>query len=228
MFMPFFIGSFPQVYLIQLQSKKCYNVLLDKEAIPIAALEIEFKNLVTAAEYQRLVAAYPFAPAFSQKNYYFDTADQQLRQQHCGLRIRIFARSAEQTLKVPATIKTAAGHELVEITDPLPLAMAESLVHQQKIKVASQVSAALSQRQIDPAQLHCFAQGTTQRRIATLAAGLLTLDQTDYPNGQTDYELELETKHVAQATTFYQDLLTRFQIPQRPVVNKVMRAISQL
>lgn len=194
----------------------------------MTSVEVEFKNLLHQHEFQQIKAAYPFAPSFLQANYYYDTAAHQLHQQHCGLRIRIYQDHAEQTLKVPATITTAAHHELVEITDPLTVGQARALTATQTIATTGQVAAALQERKLPTTTLQIIAQGVTQRRIALLPAGQLTLDQTTYPNGQQDFELELETTEIAVAEPFYHQLLQRFSVPQRPVVNKVMRAISQL
>ena len=88
------------------------------------------------------------------------------------------------------------------------------------------VATALNDRQISLSDLQIFAEATTIRRIAELDVGELTLDQTTYPNGRIDYELELETKQPELAQQFYQTLLQRDQIPQRAVTNKISRAVT--
>ncbi|WP_125604876.1 CYTH domain-containing protein [Lapidilactobacillus bayanensis] len=186
----------------------------------MAELEVELKNLVTADQFAQIQQLFNFAPAFTQTNYYFDTADQQLYQQHSGLRLRIFDAGAEQTLKVPASQNSAVHHNLFEITDPLT----RDVALKKKLLTTGHVAQALSKRQIKLNDLTIFASAITQRRVATLPVGELTLDCTTYPNGQRDYELELETKTPAAAQKFFVDLLRQLQIPQSPVVNKVERA----
>lgn len=188
----------------------------------MATLEIELKNLLTADQFRQIKQQFEFARAFTQTNYYFDTPDQQLYQQHCGLRIRIFNDYAEQTLKVPTAQATANQHELLEITDRLP----QELATKQQLLKTGEVTAALAQRQISLAQLKVFAAATTTRQIATLNVGKLTLDQTNYPNGHQDYELELETTTPREAQEFFVELLQQHQISRAPVINKVARAVQ--
>lgn len=193
----------------------------------MATLEVEFKNLLTVTEYDELRQAYPFGQPFLQQNYYFDTPNRLLQQAHCGMRIRLFVDYAEQTLKVPAPIETAAKHQLYEITDRLTLKQAAQLLDQHQILTTGQSAAALTKYQISPNQLKLIGQGTTKRQIAKLPVGDLTLDRTYYPNDAQDFELELETTDPVQAGTFYQTLLQQHQIPQRPRVNKVARAVQE-
>lgn len=188
----------------------------------MAQVEIEFKNLLTKTEFERLLSSYSFASPFQQTNYYFDTPDQQLKQHHCGLRIRRFADHAEQTLKQPTEKVDPSQHQLIETTDVLTLAQART----KEIQPHGEVAAALKTRGLNVTDLQLFAEATTTRRIASLAEGELTLDQTTYPNGHVDYELELETSQPQLAQTFYQRLLQRFQIPPRKVTNKIQRAVT--
>lgn len=188
----------------------------------MADLEIELKTLITKTEYQQIQNHFEFKEPFSQTNYYFDTPDQQLYQQHCGLRLRIFTDHAEQTLKIPTQKKTPINHQLLEISDRLTLDFAQH----KTLLTTGQVADALAKRQINMNQLQIFATATTLRRIAKLAVGDLILDQTTYPNGSCDYELELETTTPQAAQSFFTDLLQQFQITASPVTNKVARAVQ--
>ena len=193
----------------------------------MATLEVEFKNLLTVTEYDELRQAYPFGQPFLQQNYYFDTPDRLLQQAHCGLRIRLFVDYAEQTLKVPAPVTTPARHQLYEITDRLTLKQAAQLLDQHQILMTDQSILALANYKLDPRRLKLIGQGTTKRQIAKLPVGDLTIDRTSYPNGRQDFELELETSEPIQANNFYRDLLQQHQIPQRPQLNKVARAVKE-
>jgi Uncharacterized protein conserved in bacteria len=66
-------------------------------------LEIEFKSLLGEKDYRRLCDHYQLAEKnfHTQTNVYFDTVDQQLQAQRCGLRIRKYATHGEITLKTP-------------------------------------------------------------------------------------------------------------------------------
>lgn len=189
-----------------------------KRGLPLMSQQIEheFKNLITAAEYSRLQQSYPFAAPFTQTNLYFDTATQQLQHLGWGLRLRLFATDAEQTLKVPA----GQQRRLQEITDRLPLAKAR----QQQFAIPSQVSAALATKHIQLSQLRLIGFAQTKRQQAKLPSGLLVLDQTAYADGLADYEVELEVQQTAAPLTTFQAMLTQHHIPERKVVNKVQRA----
>lgn len=187
-------------------------------------LEIEFKNLLTNTEFQNILQQYPFEPPFIQTNIYFDTPTQTLKQRHMGLRMRLFATSAEQTLKIPAQ---QADHQLIEITDRLTLQQAQQLSQASKILIPSTVSQKLTALNINAVPLIIIGHAKTTRQLAQVPAGLLTLDQTDYPDGAQDYEIELELQsdhHLQESTQFFQELLQQFQIPNRHVVNKVVRS----
>ncbi|MFD0896645.1 CYTH domain-containing protein [Loigolactobacillus binensis] len=181
--------------------------------------EHEFKNLLTMQEYQQLLQTYSFSAPFRQTNLYFDTATQQLRRLGCGLRIRLFKDHAEQTLKIPAS----SDHTLWEITDAVPLALAQQ---QLKIQQPSQISRQLQQYHITVAQLQLIGYAQTLRRQVELSSGLLVLDQTNYADGTQDYEIELEVQAPTTTLTDFSTWLRTQQIAQRPVKNKVARAVQ--
>lgn len=66
-------------------------------------LEIEYKNLLTKTEYDRIMTEFQLnhENPFTQTNYYFDTTDFQLKAHHSALRIRTRPDQsyAEMTLK---------------------------------------------------------------------------------------------------------------------------------
>lgn len=173
--------------------------------------EQEFKTLLSVAQVATLQTHYPFAAPFTQTNRYFDTKDEALRQQGCGLRTRQFADHAEQTLKVPA----GPNRKLLEYTDPIP---GNDLV------AGGQVEAEVVSLGVDFMALRPFAEATTTRQLAPLPAGLLTLDHTRYPDGFSDWEMELEYHDATAAKSLWinlaQQLALTFSAPQ----NKIQRA----
>ena len=64
-------------------------------------LEIEYKSMLTKQEYEIFIAHYQLTDKDFrvQTNIYFDTVDEQLKKQNCGLRIRFVGHQAEYTLK---------------------------------------------------------------------------------------------------------------------------------
>lgn len=182
------------------------------------ALEREFKNPLTQAEFQRILAQYPFKPAFQQSNLYFDTPAGDLKQRRIGLRIRCFDTKGEQTLKISHHDQT---HALTEITDPLTVAQAQA----GQLQANGQVAAYLEKIGLPLNLLQPLGLITTKRRQCVLPIGLFVLDETTFPDQTTDYEIELETqsaKHPITSTAW----LAQLAIPQRPSPNKIQRLLK--
>ncbi|WP_262315550.1 CYTH domain-containing protein [Lacticaseibacillus parakribbianus] len=176
--------------------------------------EQELKALLTPDQAAAIQAAFAFEAPFTQTNLYFDTPDATLAARHLGLRVRRFADRAEQTLKVPA----GPDRRLTEITDPLPQASG--------LTAGGAVEAALAAQGIAWATLVEVATATTTRRLSRQAAGLLTLDQTCYPNQTQDFELELEVQNFAVGKNFFMMLRQRFGLSDRGLTNKITRALQ--
>lgn len=185
--------------------------------------EIEFKTLLTPAEFQAVVAHYQLTKdrQKTQTNYYFDTPKQQLKNQHWGLRIRTYADYGEQTLKVPAT-----DGGLWEITDKLSLQEAATLTKNGTIKAPGQVATKLATIDVAPSDLHPIASLKTARWEFAIPEGLLALDESWY-GSQHDFELELEVKDPLQGKEDFHTLLRSLNLNYRPGENKIARAFKE-
>lgn len=163
--------------------------------------EIEAKTLLAAPVFQSIKKAYPAHSDFKQANYYFDTPEEVLKKHHISLRVRIFARHAEQTMKVPDLQPVQHKfHEVIEINDPLPLAAAKELVAKAEKQAVPTFRGSVGQylQQHFSKEKRCLRLFTWSKTHRILATGPqnceLTLDQTAYPDGYQDYELEIENK----------------------------------
>lgn len=186
--------------------------------------EQEFKTLITADQAAALQAALPFAPAFGQANTYYDTADFRLHKAGLGLRIRLFNTRAEETLKLPK----GPDRLLEEMTDPLTVSEARQLIRANSVATHGQIREYLASQQILPDNLQQFAAATTWRHLLDVSAGKLTLDETLYPNGKRDWELELEYTDPAAAQRYWDQTTQQFAIALQPVQNKVRRAYANV
>lgn len=184
------------------------------------ALEREFKNPLTQAEFQRILNQYDFAPVFIQSNRYFDTLNGELKQRHMGLRIRCFETYGEQTLKVPYK-DSNQDHALTEITDPLTLTQAQA----GKLQTSGQVNNYLKKIGLPLNMLQPLGLITTKRHQCALPIGLLVLDETTFPDHTTDYEIELETQQAKHSIAL-DAWLKQLAIPQRPSLNKIQRLLQ--
>lgn len=179
-------------------------------------IEIEFKNLLTIDEYNKLLKHIPF-PTESQiqTNYYFETKHRSLQELGCALRIREKNNFYQLTLKEP--------HEkgLLETHDTLSKEEADNWI-QGKLIEKPETMARLKDLGIHLSSLHCFGSLTTKRKELYKNNIIFVLDYSFY-NGKSDYELELEADTRENGFIQFQELLQHYQIPRRKTPNKVER-----
>lgn len=192
--------------------------------------EIEAKYLLAPKLYRQLLQAFPSKQTFLQANYYYDTPDFTLRAHYCGLRIRLFSDRAEETMKVPDPNKRQTKfHEVVEINDELQLRSAEQLVKQHKLLLTGQVGEYLQENFAEALPLlQQFSWSKTRRHLLNGPNNCeLTLDETHYPDGWTDYELEIENPNpqaIQQASQLLQQKFNFHPTRSECNQNKVDRA----
>ncbi|OZU90615.1 adenylate cyclase [Virgibacillus indicus] len=182
-------------------------------------IEIEFKNLLTKEEFDRLLYNLPF-PEYSetQTNFYFETKNFSLRENGCALRIR------EKNGKFQLTLKEPHSQGLLETHDVLTKQEAQNWMEgniQEKEHTAKQLEA----KGISPQNLIYYGSLTTERREVDYQDVLLILDYSTY-HGQEDYELELEASSRTIGEDVFNRLLEKYQIPKRKTPNKIKRFFS--
>ena len=187
-------------------------------------LEIEFKNLLTKSEYDTLLQT-----VFSdgnqkkivQQNYYFDTKDHQLKNQHSALRIRKTDSFNELTLKVPSQ-----GH-LLETNLSLRDNVCSEILKAKQLKLST-IHADIEIDNIsNDSVFYLFNQFETVRFEQIRGDHLLVLDQTTFQNGTIDYELEIESSDAKMGKAFFEEFLKSHSISIRPAKPKIARATKQ-
>lgn len=185
-------------------------------------IEIEYKNLLTAAQYQAIYNIYQLneTTPIDQTNYYFDTPDFLLKQQNSALRIRHYSNHYELTLKSPATIgkleqtivlQAEQAQRILTNAQDLPESM-QNLLSTMNIKIHA---------------LQCFGSLRTIRYEKQLSTGLLVLDHSFYADTE-DYELEFEVTDAQQGLQDFKAILSQFQIKSQPTPNKIKRLITHI
>ncbi|MFR0600148.1 CYTH domain-containing protein [Lactobacillus equicursoris] len=162
--------------------------------------EIEAKVALTQESYEQIAAAYPVKADFQQKNTYFDTPDEILKVHHNALRIRTFKDRAEETIKVPEAQKLQEKyHESLEINDDLTCEEAESYLAKGQVYLGGNVGSFLKENYpSDVDKLRSFTWSQTHRLLLNGPFDCeITLDQTSYPDGFSDYEMEIENDDPA-------------------------------
>lgn len=181
-------------------------------------LEIEFKNMLTKHEYEKLLLhfALDYDAIPMQTNHYFDTADYKLKQLLSGLRIRIAGDHIE------CTIKERSGENAhLETTDSLTEEAAQLMLNGGLFQAPS-VLKRLEALKIDPAELAVFGSLSTKRVELDYEGGLLVLDHSFYLNCD-DYEVEYETTNEQLGQTIFYNFLNVHDISIRPADKKIAR-----
>jgi uncharacterized protein YjbK len=180
-------------------------------------LEIEFKNMLTQEEFRRLKEHFSFEPDtfLLQKNHYFDTPSDSLKENQCALRIREKNNSFELTLKQPAE------NGLLETNQPVTEQETIRML-EEGIIPTGEVSDALRKLGITANRLLHFGTLSTSRAETGFKEGLIVLDYSTYLNTE-DYEVEYEVKDRKTGEAIFFEFLETMNIPIRPADNKIKR-----
>ncbi len=184
-------------------------------------IEIEFKNILTKAEYLELLNHFQVKETelFKQENHYFDTKNFELKERSSALRIRKKQSGYELTLKQPC------DDGLLETNKQLTAEAGEEMIQTGKIN-DPQFASILEEMGIAPESIVYFGSLSTIRAEKETGNGLLVFDHSFYLNIE-DYELEYEVSDRKEGQVYFQELLHSFQIPLRETKNKVRRFYEQ-
>ncbi|SHM41419.1 CYTH domain-containing protein [Gracilibacillus kekensis] len=187
-------------------------------------IEIEFKNLLTKEEYQRLINHFhtSIRTEMIQKNHYFETADFQIKKHHAALRIREKENTFQMTLKQP----NPQGAGLLETHANLTSTEATSSLKGNFVAKA-EIENALNTMGVSHTDLRYGGMLKTYRIELNYKDTLIVLDKSDY-NGHTDYELELEAQEEAYGLKVFNEILSKHSISIRKTANKIERFYKTL
>ena len=180
-------------------------------------IEIEYKNLLSKQDFERLLQFFKIEPNqfFTQQNHYFDTADFALKSQGTALRIREKNETYELTSKQPA----AEGK--LETNQAITKQEAELFLKDGQFP-AGAVQDIIKQAGLNPLQFNYFGTLRTDRAEVNYRGGLIVLDHSFYA-GKEDYELEYEVEDAQAGQKIFIELLETLNIPQQKTENKVKR-----
>ncbi|MFB3162782.1 CYTH domain-containing protein [Neobacillus sp. 179-C4.2 HS] len=184
-------------------------------------IEIEFKNLLTKVEYEKLLNAFNVKDEqiICQTNHYFDTPDFTLKDLGSALRIREKKDHYEMTLKQPADIG------LLETTQTLSKKEFLAAINT-GILPKGIIQERLEQLNIPFTDLEYFGSLTTKRAEFPYNEGLLVLDHSLYLNTE-DFEIEYEVLDFQRGQVAFKELLEQYNLPIRITPNKIARFYLQ-
>lgn len=183
-------------------------------------IEIEFKNLLTKEEFNKLVTLFQLENSFiSQTNHYFDTPNFSLKDTHSALRIREKNGTFTMTLKQPNDVGLLETHE--KLSEEIANAIMQS-----NQGFPSSIISQLESLQINISELEYFGSLTTNRAEVPYKDGLLVLDHSTY-HGTEDFEVEYEVSDEKSGYENFLQLLEEQQITQKKTENKIKRFFNQ-
>lgn len=184
-------------------------------------IEIEFKNLLTEKEFQKLRDFFQIKEdAFvEQMNYYFDTPHFLIKKNGSALRIREKNGKYELTLKEPNPIG------LLESSEPLNKEEFENFL--KGWIPDGEIKEKLISKNIPIEQLSLFGTLKTKRAEVIYKSGKIVLDESSYLN-KKDFELEYEVDDFSIGQEEFHSLLESLEIPVRKTVNKIQRLYDTL
>lgn len=184
-------------------------------------IEIEFKNILTKEEYERIRTHLSFpSRGEKQTNYYFETQDLLLKQHRAALRIREKNKNYKLTLKEPA------NQGLLETHDILTKKEANQWLKGYPVS-KPHIAKQLGHMNIPINDLVYYGSLTTIRLEYTDGNLTYVLDDSHY-NNHKDYELEIEAPSYDVGLEAFNLLLETLSIPTRKTPNKIERFFSTL
>lgn len=189
------------------------------KAFPLAKmkhLEIEYKTLLTKAEYLQLQKEFSDVIPHEQTNYYIDTPNFEIKGNRMSLRIRTLSDKAELTLKVPQEVGN------MEYNQDLDLKTAHALLTDFQLPTGAIFDVLHSHSNIPLEKLQIWGSLTTKRREKETSLGLMALDLNHYADKE-DYELEVEVSDAQEGKQAFDFFLKKHKIKFKYASSKVAR-----
>ncbi|WP_436860953.1 CYTH domain-containing protein [Staphylococcus caeli] len=178
--------------------------------------EIEFKQMLTQSQYQAISNKFfQEMHPFSQKNYYIDTPQFDLKSHHSALRIRVKEHDYEMTLKVPAEVGLMEYNFQTDVVPELDKNITQDML-------PDVIKTQLTLMDIDFTQLKVLGALTTHRMEKELNGNLLVLDHSHYLDTE-DFELEFEVEDYDEGLIQFKSILEKFNMTHEIPDNKVQR-----
>jgi uncharacterized protein YjbK len=181
-------------------------------------IEIEFKNIVTEAEFNLLCEKFSIEKtAFQQQiNHYFDTDDFQLKKHGSALRIREKNNTFTLTLKQPNEIGLLETHQSLTIDE------GQEALNFGNIPLGSIASQLENSFQIDLSKCLYLGSLITNRAEIPYLGGTLVFDHSFYFDVD-DYEIEYEVKNEKIGKEIFENIFSKYKIPIKQTDNKIKR-----
>lgn len=172
------------------------------------SIEIEFKSMISEENYNKLIKMFDLEEnIFHQVNYYFDSDDFYLKNNHMALRIRNKGTSFKFTMKSPYEGNIREDSIFLDRDEALSyIDNGLNLTELYGIDINANVKACLE----------------TYRAITPFKGGKLFIDKAVYCN-KTDYEIEYEVDEREEGLKIFRSFLDENNIPYSYEGHKINR-----
>jgi uncharacterized protein YjbK len=184
-------------------------------------IEIEFKNLISKAEFFSLLNEYSISENqfIIQQNHYFDTANFSLKDKGAALRIRYKNDTYTLTLKQPLEEGILETHQVLTDVEASSMLSGGPLVTGDVCKVIESLG-------VTPRDVQFLGTLETNRAEINYKDGLLVFDHSRYLNTE-DFEIEYEAKDYTKGQQDFLTFLAKHSIPSRSTDNKIRRFFNE-
>ena len=184
--------------------------------------EIEFKNLLTESEYDKIRNDhFSGEQPLHLTNYYIDNNELQLINNLLMLRIRVEDGTQLMTVKIPDE-----RHVVYEYSGITDIELTEGAAIDES-SIPENIKEQLEKRNIKMESLAVQGSLITERFEKALNLGLLVLDRSTYL-GTTDFELEFEAPDVSTGQAEFTQILKNYGIVRRDEIVKSARFYNAL
>ncbi|MEN2767628.1 CYTH domain-containing protein [Ornithinibacillus xuwenensis] len=184
-------------------------------------IEIEFKNLLTKAEYVLLLDRLPFPKeGQNQTNYYFETTDNKLQIKNSALRIREKNEAFKLTLKEPHPEGLLETHDSLTKREAMEWMNGNPIPKEATTKQLNQLGVCV-------ADLIYKGKLMTSRHEYDQDGLIYVLDHSIYLDHE-DYELEIEATNRQAGLQALDTVLNDWGIERKETPNKIARFFSRI
>lgn len=184
--------------------------------------EIEFKNLLTESEYDKIRNDhFSGEQPLHLTNYYIDNNELQLINNLLMLRIRVEDGTQLMTVKIPDE-----RHVVYEYSGITDIELTEGAAIDES-SIPENIKEQLEKRNIKMESLAVQGSLITERFEKALNLGLLVLDRSTYL-GTTDFELEFEAPDISTGQAEFTQILKNYGIVRRDEIVKSARFYNAL
>lgn len=180
--------------------------------------DVEFKSLLTEAEYHKLLNHFKGAKGDFQTNHYFDTKRFSLKAINASLRVRE-RESLELTLKRKKGYNTDIKSVAID-TEQFEKLKETGIVEIEEI--ADDLQTLIKDQKVVN-----FLSLSTLRYFVPYGNGILNIDKSEYL-GICDYEIEYTGKSYHQGKSDFIQIISEFGIQYKKSEKKIKRAFNAL